>query len=426
MVLMPTADDGLPVDSTGHSPLMRRVGQRSRQARRLLHLEGAGGLAQRLARRMAGRLPWELTDPWPVRREDLLAVDLTRPRAFPWRRVRAGTPLWINVIMTPPAAGSGGHTTLFRLVSHLEQAGHRVRLYLDDVHGSEAAWYAPVIARWWPEVRATVHDARDGLGDADAVVATAWPTAYRAYLDPCAGKRFYLVQDYEPWFHPPGALAAFAEATYRMGFHPITAGRWLAETLEQRFHTPADWFEFGSDDRYRLADPLPLRHRSGVVFHTRHDTPRRAFELGMLALEVFARQHPAVPVVLYGGPVTGATFPHQAMGVLPPSDLAALYQRSRAGLSLSFTNPSLIPHEMLAAGCLPVVNDAPHNRAVLANEHIRYADPDPHSLAAALTRVVDDPEADSAAQAAAASVSTRRWSDAGDVVRTVLEQELWW
>jgi len=416
-----------PLTDAGTTPpLLRRVGRRSRQARRLLHEEGPGGLAQRVARRMVDRLAWDVHGPWPVRKEDLLAVDLTRPRAFPWRRVRAGTPLWINVIVTPPAAGSGGHTTVFRLVSHLEKAGHRVRLYLDDVHGNDATWYAPLIARWWPELRATVHDARTGLGDADAVVATAWPTAYRAYLDPCAGKRFYLVQDYEPWFHAPGAMAAFAEATYRMGFHPITAGRWLADTLTTSFGVTADWFEFGADDRYRLTADAATGRRSGVVFHTRHDTPRRAFELGMLALEVFAHLHPAVPIVLYGGHVPGAPFPHQALGVLTPDDLAALYRRSQAGLSLSFTNASLVPHEMLASGCLPVVNDAAHNRAVLANGHVRYAAPDPHSLARALSEVVDDPEAAEHSRTAAASVADRRWGEAGETVRQVFERELWW
>ena len=421
MVLTPSA----PVP-THDSDLLDRVRRRSRQARRLWHDEGTTGLAQRLARRVVGNLPWELEAPWPVSRQDLLAVDLTHPRVFRWRRVRAGTPLWINVIITPPAPGSGGHTTLFRLVTHLERAGHRVRLYLDDVHGNDAAWYAPLIARWWPDMRATVHDARPGLGDADAVVATAWPTAYRAYCDPCAGKRFYLVQDFEPWFHAPGAMSAFAEATYRMGFHHITAGRWLADWIDDRYETRADWFDFGSDDCYRLPETAPPRHRSGVLFHARHDTPRRAFELGMVALEVFARQHPDVPVVLYGGPTPHATFPYESLGVLDPGALAALYQRSRAGLSLSFTNASLVPHEMLAAGCLPVVNDAPHNRVVLANEQIRYAAADPHSLARALGEVVDDPHADDRAQEASLSVVQRRWSDAGDVVRQVFERELWW
>lgn len=416
-----------PLSHPSRSPavdLGGRVRRRGRQARRLWHDEGARGLARRVVRRVAHHMP--LPDaPWPVSRADLVAADLTVARTFAWRRVRSGTPLWINVIITPPAPGSGGHTTVFRLVTHLEAVGHRVRLYLDDVHGSDAVWYASRIAQWWPDMRATVHDARNGLGDADAVIATAWPTAYRAYLDPASGKRFYLVQDFEPWFYAPGSMAAFAEATYRMGFHHITAGAWLAELLGERFGVHADSFDFGSDDRYRLGDDAaPVR--SGVIFHARHDTPRRAFELGLITLEVFARQHPLVPITLYGGTATTADFPHRSLGVITPDELASLYQRSRAGLSLSFTNASLVPHEMLAAGCIPVVNDAAHNRRVLDNEHIRYGSPDPHSLARALGAVIDNPDADSAARAASLSVTTRHWSEAGDSVCGVLERELWW
>lgn len=401
------------------------LARRSRQMRRLWRDEGAGGVANRVTRRVVDHLPWTMEEPWPVRRQDLLACDLTHLRSFAWRRVRAGTPLWINVITTPPAPGSGGHTTVFRLLEHLEDAGHRVRLYLDDVHGSDATWYAPRIAQWWPKLRATVHDARDGMGDADAVIATAWPTAYRAYLDPCAGKRFYLVQDYEPWFHPPGALAAFAEATYRMGFHTITAGRWLADWLHERFACQADAFDFGSDAVYHLPEHTPPT-RNGIVFHARHDTPRRAYELGVLALEVFARHHPDVPIVVFGGDVHDLHVPHISLGVVTPTVLAQWYQCSQAGLSLSFTNASLVPHEMLAGGCIPVVNDARHNRQVLDNDHIRYAMADPHSLAQALGAVVDDPHGAQVALDAARSVVTLHWSNAGDTVRNVLERELWW
>jgi O-antigen biosynthesis protein len=399
--------------------------RRSRQVRHLWREQGATAVANRVARRMARTLPWSVTEPWPVNRDDLLAADLTQVKTFSWRRVRAGTPLWINVIITPPAPGSGGHTTVFRLVNSLESQGHRVRLYLDDLHGSDATWYAALIARWWPDMRATVHHTRDGMGDADAVVATAWPTAYRAYLDPCAGKRFYLVQDFEPWFHPPGSFAAFAEATYRMGFHTITAGTWLAQFLHEQHGVEADSFEFGTDERYRLSSDTATP-RSGVVFHARHDTARRAYELGMLTLEVFARQHPNVPIVLYGGDTQHVTFPHRSLGVVTPEELATWYQRSAAGLSLSFTNASLVPHEMLAAGCIPIVNDAAHNRQVLSNDHVRYCAPDPHSLARAIAEVVTDPHEAQRALEVSNSVATRSWRDAGDRVCRVFERELWW
>ena len=41
---------------------------------------------------------------------------------------------------------------------------------------------------------------------------------------PARGARFYLVQDFEPSFYAAGSEALMAEATYRFGFHGVTAG----------------------------------------------------------------------------------------------------------------------------------------------------------------------------------------------------------
>jgi hypothetical protein len=88
------------------------------------------------------------------------------------------------------------------------------------------------------------------------------------------------------------------------------------------------------------------------------------------------------------------------------------------------TNVSLVPLEMLAAGCIPVVNAAAHNRVVLDNPHVRYAPPSPHELADALGAVVEAPDGANAARAAAASVRTASWDEAGATVEQVLLREL--
>jgi glycosyltransferase involved in cell wall biosynthesis len=166
-----------------------------------------------------------------------------------------------------------------------------------------------------------------------------------------------------------------------------------------------------------------------VCFFARRSTPRRAFDLGSLALELFARRRPDVDIHLFGDPVGALPFPAVDHGVMTPAELAALYQRCVAGLVLSATNVSLVPHEMLAAGCIPVVNDAEHNRAVLANDHVAYAPATPHDLADALVRLVDRPAPAVAAGAAAAAASVRSlsWDEAGRtveaVVRRVVEED---
>jgi glycosyltransferase involved in cell wall biosynthesis len=89
---------------------------------------------------------------------------------------------------------------------------------------------------------------------------------------------------------------------------------------------------------------------------------------------------------------------------------------------MSATNVSLVPHEMLAAGCIPVVNDAEHNRVVLDNDRVEYARPTPFDLAEALSRLVSCTPADQAkaAAAAAASVDSISWEESGRQVERIV------
>ena len=93
----------------------------------------------------------------------------------------------------------------------------------------------------------------------------------------------------------------------------------------------------------------------------------------MIALDLFSRRHPEVDIHLFGRSVRRPPFAATDHGLLTPQQLNRLYNRCIAGLVLSATNVSLVPHEMLAAGCIPVVNDAEHNRVVLDNPHVAYA-----------------------------------------------------
>ncbi len=406
---------------------MTALGRKVNQAGRLLRHEGASGVAARALRRAADRLapPSHMLN---VFRADVLAAAEaqargTGPGALP---ALPDEPLTVAWVMTPPNGGSGGHTTLLRLVGALEQAGHRCVLYLYDRWGGSLPEHERVLREWWPWVRAEVRDAAPGIDDSHAVIATAWPTAYAVAASPAKGARFYLVQDIEPWFYPAGGEALLAEATYRFGFHGITAGRWLAGKLTADHGMAADHFEFGCDlDRYRLADPGGTSgERTGVCFFVRPSTPRRAFDLGSLALEVFAARHPEVDIHLFGDPVGGLPFAAVDRGVMTPAELDGLYNRCVAGLVLSATNVSLVPHEMLASGCIPVVNDAEHNRVVLDNEHVAYAPATPNDLAEALGRVVARPAAEVAAgaRAAAASVQSRSWDDTGRTVEATIRR----
>lgn len=383
-------------------------------------------MAARLGDRLANRLSPPGRTRLPVRREDVVAAG--EIAAGGWRLPEAlpaepGQSLTVAWVLEPTSGNeSGGHTTMLRQVEALERAGHTCVLYMTDHHGWSIDQHRETLRSWWPSLRADVRDAAEGIEDAHAIFATSWSTAYAVLASPARGVRFYLVQDFEPSFYPAGSEALLAEATYRFGFHGVTAGGWLSRLLTRDYGMPADHFEFGCDlDRYGLD---PSARRTGVCYYARFSKPRRAFELGLLALELFARRHPEVDIHLFGDSVQRLPFRAVNHGSLPPDDLDALYNRCVAGLVLSATNVSLVPHEMLASGCLPVVNEGEQNRTVLDNPWVVYAPATPFELADALGALVerDAAERSVAARAAAASVQGRSWADAGRRVESIIRR----
>jgi O-antigen biosynthesis protein len=408
------------------SIMMRRhalaeVGRRYRQVRRVWAEQGSQGVRDWVRRAVAERIAPTVM-PLDVRPADVLATDIRVPRRWSPLPFDGEGSLAVNWVMSPPSAGSGGHTTIFRLIEHLERSGNVCRVYLYDIYGGDAAYYSSRLRKVFPGFAGEISDVAKGMADAHAVVATAWPTAYPVNADRCRGKRFYLVQDFEPWFYPMGARSVLADHTYRMGFHAITAGRFLAAKLSAEYGMATDAFDFGRDSAYHLVNGAGVR--DGIVFYAKPEAPRRAFELGLMALQLFAERHPDITIHFYGNRIGTLPFPFKDHGLLRPNELNSIYNRCFAGLSLSMTNVSLVPHEMLSAGCIPVVNDAEHNRIVLDNKFVHYAPPTPHALAGALSDVVATKDFAALAASASSSVSAASWEEAGRIVEKSIRRAL--
>ncbi len=398
----------------------KQFGRRFRQIRELSGQGGTRIIANKLRTALAERLAPKGTC-LPVRPADVMDADLSRSPQSTMLPIDSGRPLLINWITTPPSAGSGGHTTLFRIIRYLESRGYRNRIYFYDVFHGDHEFHKSVVREYFGFL-GPVADVSEGMEDAHIVMATGWPTAYPAFNSKCAGKRFYFVQDYEPFFHPTGAASLLAENTYRMGFHGVTAGKWLAGKLSQEFGMSADSFDFGCD--CSSYSRMEGSSRSGLVFYARPEAARRGFELGLMALEVFAARHPEITIHLYGEVMGRLPFKFVNHGRVTPSVLNKIYNSCYAGMSLSLSNVSLVPHEMLAAGCIPIVNEGIQNRIVLDNPFVRYSAPFPQALASALESVVMDPDVESLSAAAAESVRSVSWDDAGAKVDQILRQAL--
>jgi glycosyltransferase involved in cell wall biosynthesis len=326
-------------------------------------------------------------------------------------------------LVPPFRRGSGGHMTIFNIVRELEAQGHSSSVWVCESGDGTALRPAAVLQREVVEhfapLGAGVFRGLDDWQGADVAFATGWQTAYPlAALGDCKLKA-YLVQDYEPDFYPVSAPRMWAEETYRMGFPCIAASPWLRDVLRERFGLKAEAFELGVDhETYR---PVETPREPGMVlFYARKPTPRRATELGLLALAELAERRPGVRIVLFGDvKPPPAPFDYEFAGVLDEESLARLYNTATLGLVLSFTNYSRIPKEMMACG-LPVVDgDHPSVTSVFgaSGNRIELAEPDPIRIAERLAALLDDPERRSRLAAAARKfVEPMTWRAAAEQI----------
>jgi glycosyltransferase involved in cell wall biosynthesis len=337
--------------------------------------------------------------------------------------------LHVAVIVPPFQRGSGGHNTIFTLMSYLERAGHTCTVWMYDPLGRHHEAAAVLRRRIVEEFTPLRAPAFKGFGDwygADVVVATGWETVYPSLLLPHCRARAYLINDHEPEFFATSAEALWAARTYELGLYGISASRWLRDLLARRYGQRGSWFRLGVD--HGLYRPRPVeRRRDTIVFYAREYTPRRAGPLGALALEELHARRPDTRFALFGMPEDPPLpVPYEQLGIVAPERLSWVYSEGTVGLCLSLTNYSLIPQEMMACG-LPCVDLAGGStEAELGSEGgVELASADPVALADALEALLSDRDRWERRSGAGLNLAaTASWERAGEQVEAGLREAL--
>jgi hypothetical protein len=299
----------------------------------------------------------------------------------------------VEILLPSPMQGSGGHRTAVAAGEALAAAGFEVHAHFqpsgqdseEEVQQRARAWHGAdgvAVHMGWPEV----------FPVADAVIATTWQSAAflgRAALD---GLRMHFVQDYEAWFHPMGDEYVAAAGVHDLGPASIVIGDWLRRKLMVG-HGLGSWsVPFTADAAIYRPDRRPAPGAvATVVAMYQPDKPRRCGALMRAALVEVLASDPGVEVVTVGSAQSPELGPrHRHLGVVKREALADLYSAGTVGFSISASNPSRVPFEMLACG-LPVVEFAGENTVFdLPQEACVLAHPDPTSMSRALLELLAD------------------------------------
>lgn len=339
--------------------------------------------------------------------------------------------LRLALVVPPWRRGSGGHNTLFQLLSRLERRGHVCSVWISDLYGeTKSTWPAVLreeINEWFAPFDGPVYKGFDDWHGADVVMATGWQTVHPALLLDGCRARAYIVNDHEPEFFPTSTEYHLAEDTYRHGMHCVAASPWLRDLVAERYGASADAFQLGVDHAIYQPRADLARRRDTVVYYARHSTDRRAVPIGLMALDELHRRRPDTRIVLFGTdkpPLT--SFPYEHCDVLSAPQLAALYNEATVGLCLSLTNFSLMPKEMLACGLPCVELSGVSAESIFGDDGpLQLAPLEPVALARAIERLLDDPaEWEQRSRAGIDFVASHTWDVATDEVEAGLRHAL--
>jgi len=189
--------------------------------------------------------------------------------------------------------------------------------------------------------------------EANQVVTSSWVfcSQISEYIISSKGKWTHIIQDYDELFFPVSTRYFIAAMVKSEPDSFIASGKWM------RLKKNTIYLPFPIDKKiYNVVAESSNRDIDVLFFH-KPEMPRRCANLCELIAERLLELKPDLKIGFYGSKISKwlvkANVTH--FGAVPSLiELANLYQRSRVGISVNLTNPSLIPFEQASCGCYPL------------------------------------------------------------------------
>ncbi|MBX6377206.1 MAG: glycosyltransferase family 4 protein [Clostridia bacterium] len=284
----------------------------------------------------------------------------------------------------------GGTRLLAEVANGLARQGHAVTVVIPG--GSPIAYplYPPVQV-----VRAPYLDPPH-LPPADVILPNFFATVPAVTRAP-ARLRLRLSLGFEPlWV----ADRETALATYHLPWPLVCISSWLRETIRQATGREAAVIHPGVDPSVFRPEPGPAQAAPTVFYIARSAAQGYFFKGGAdfwQAMAAVRQRRPDLEVVVVApeGSVDGASVPYRLAVAPGDAEMAELYRRCRVFVSSSWFEGFNLPVlEAMACGAAVVTTDCGGIRDfVRPGENALVVPPrDPGALAAAVLRLLDDPD----------------------------------
>ena len=292
-------------------------------------------------------------------------------------------------IMPHPGKGSGGHRTIIQNVNALIKAGYECDIYVEEDYVSTDKMLEEKINDYYGYCAANSYVGIALRQEYDLLFATGWTTIDFTKNLNCP-KKAYFIQDYEPWFLPMGDSYIKTENSYRLGYAPITIGKWLSHKMIDEYGLASQYFDFCADLSVYKKDES-IKKENAICYIFQPEKPRRCDEIGLKALKIVKELRPDIKIYLYGSNSKKIVdFEAEKLGIIPIEECNRLYNKCKIGFCISASNPSRIPFEMMAAG-LPVVEIYKENNLYdFPDGGIKLAEPNPEAIATTMLELIDD------------------------------------
>ena len=299
----------------------------------------------------------------------------------------------------------GGIQTIFRFIQKFSKEGVHNRIIIYDKPSFDVEKLQKQIATQFPQLHnyeivifdASLEDVND-LPACDIAICTFWVSAYLLLKFNKTKRKYYFIQDYEPFFYVAGSSFALAESTYRFGFRSIVNTPGLLAAINQRHGTEGISFNPSVNREVYYPDPNKSNKKIRIFFYARPNNPRNAFSLGIATIHhLLEKYDDKIEIIAAGAKWNESMYGLEGritnLGLIPSiQEVAALYRSCDIGFAYMMNkHPSYQMLEYAASGVATVMNyNEDHLWLYKDGENCLLSEPSPAAMAEKISLLIDD------------------------------------